>query len=106
VNVWCALKHDGVIGPFFFAEQTTTSHSYLDVLQLYAVPQLEQEGAEVVFEHDGASPHYSAIVREFLDAKFPQRWMAAMATMLARPHAFRLLLLGLRQSMCLECSYQ
>jgi hypothetical protein len=22
VNVWCALKHGGVLGPFFFAEQT------------------------------------------------------------------------------------
>jgi hypothetical protein len=71
----CALKHDGVIGPFFFAEQTVTSHSYLDRLQLCAVPQLEQECAEVIFQHDGAPPHYSAIVREFQDATFPQRWI-------------------------------
>jgi hypothetical protein len=75
VNVWCALKHDGVIGPFFFAEQTATSHSYLDMLQLYAVPQLEQEGAEVIFQHDGAPSHYSATVHEFLDAIFPQLWI-------------------------------
>jgi hypothetical protein len=43
------------------------------MLQLYAVPQLEQEGAGVIFQHDGAPPHYSAFVREFLDATFPQR---------------------------------
>jgi hypothetical protein len=43
------------------------------MLQLYAVPQLEQKGAEVIFQHDAASSHYSATVREFLDATFPQR---------------------------------
>jgi hypothetical protein len=45
------------------------------MLQLYEVPQLEQESAEVIFQHDGAPPHYSANVREFLDATFPQRWI-------------------------------
>jgi hypothetical protein len=75
VNIWCALKHDGVVGPFFFAEQTVTSHSYLDMLQLYEVPQLEQQGAEVIFQHNGAPPHYSVTVREFLDVTFPQRWI-------------------------------
>jgi hypothetical protein len=70
------MKHDGVIGPFFFfAKQTVMSHSYLDMLQLYAVPQLEQESAEVIFQHDGAPPHYSATVGKFLDATFPQRWI-------------------------------
>jgi hypothetical protein len=73
MNVWCALTHDGVIGPFFFVEQTVTSHSYLEMLQLYESPQLEEEDAEVIFQHDGAPPHYSASVREFLDATFPQR---------------------------------
>jgi hypothetical protein len=71
VNVWCALKHDGVTDPFFFAEKTVMSHSYLDMLELCAVPQHEQEGAEVIFQHDGAPPNYSATVREFLDATFP-----------------------------------
>jgi hypothetical protein len=51
------------------------SNSYLDMLQLYAVSQREQEGTEAIFQHDGAPPHYSAIVHEFLDATFPQRWI-------------------------------
>jgi hypothetical protein len=42
---------------------------------LYEVPQLEQEGAEAIFQHNGAPPHYSVTVREFLDATFPQRWI-------------------------------
>ncbi|GBM98716.1 hypothetical protein AVEN_117122-1 [Araneus ventricosus] len=66
VNVWCALMHDKVIGPFFFAEP---SNIYLHMLQLYAIPQFP-EGA--IFQQDGAPPDYGNIVREFLDTTFPQ----------------------------------
>jgi len=27
------------------------------------------------FQHDGAPPHYSRIVREYLHASFPNRWL-------------------------------
>ncbi|GBN30751.1 hypothetical protein AVEN_113322-1 [Araneus ventricosus] len=50
---------------------TVTSNIYLDILQLYAVPQFP-EG--VIFQQQGAPPHYGNIVREFLDTAFPQRW--------------------------------
>jgi hypothetical protein len=39
------------------------------------VPQLQQEGAEVIFQHAGTPPYYSAAVRQFLDATFPHRWI-------------------------------
>ncbi|GBM56365.1 hypothetical protein AVEN_7173-1 [Araneus ventricosus] len=42
------------------------------MLQLYAVPQFP-EG--VIFQQDGAPPHYGNIVREFLDTTFPQQWI-------------------------------
>ncbi|GBN86801.1 hypothetical protein AVEN_2586-1 [Araneus ventricosus] len=40
INVWCDLPHDTVIGPFFFAEASVTANIYLDMLQIYAIPQL------------------------------------------------------------------
>ena len=40
VNVWCCLMHDRIIGPFFFAESTISANIYLDMLELYATPQL------------------------------------------------------------------
>ncbi|GBO08858.1 hypothetical protein AVEN_189419-1 [Araneus ventricosus] len=40
VNVWCGLMADRVIGPFFFAESTVTKEVYLDMLQLFAIPQI------------------------------------------------------------------
>lgn len=59
VNVWCALMHNKIIGPFF-TEQTVTSNNYLDMLQLYAVPQIQDEGEGVIFQQDGAPPHYGS----------------------------------------------
>ncbi|GBL83282.1 hypothetical protein AVEN_110615-1 [Araneus ventricosus] len=40
INVWCVLSHDTVIGPFFFAEISVTANIYLDMLQIYAIPQM------------------------------------------------------------------
>ncbi|KAJ4450340.1 hypothetical protein ANN_01760 [Periplaneta americana] len=40
----------------------------LDMLQLYAVPQLP-DGA--IFQQDGAPPHFANMVRTFLDEQFP-----------------------------------
>ncbi|GBL92696.1 hypothetical protein AVEN_119092-1 [Araneus ventricosus] len=54
---------------------------YLDMLQLYAVPQFP-EG--VIFQQDGAPPHYGNIVREFLDTTSPQRWIGR-GTVMAWP---------------------
>jgi hypothetical protein len=41
VNVWCGLLCDCVVGPFFFTESTITGDIYLDLLQLYVFPQIE-----------------------------------------------------------------
>jgi hypothetical protein len=40
-NVWCALSCSEALWPFFFAEQTVTAMTYLDIQQLYLLPQLE-----------------------------------------------------------------
>ena len=42
VNVWCGLMHDRVIGPFFFAEQTINGIIYLDMLEQFLFPQIEE----------------------------------------------------------------
>ncbi|GBO22886.1 hypothetical protein AVEN_236646-1 [Araneus ventricosus] len=78
---------------------TVTSNIYLDMLQLYAVPQFP-EG--VIFQQDGAPPHYGNIVREFLDTTFPQRCCHGMATTIPGPNAIRLLLLGLCEATCVQ----
>ena len=75
INVWCGLMHNQIIGPFIFAESTITANIYLDMLKHYVVPQLEEFQPRVVFQQDGAPPHWSLIVRDFLNETFPNRWI-------------------------------
>ena len=42
LNVFCAASSVRVYGPFFFAEPTLTSINYLDMLENYLMPQLQQ----------------------------------------------------------------
>jgi transposase len=57
LNVWCALSRHEVIGPFFFQEKTVNSTNYLDMLELFAVPQMAHLQPNVFFQQDGAPPH-------------------------------------------------
>ena len=41
----------------------------------YAIPQLQEFQPWVLFEQDGAPPHWELIVRTFLDETFPNRWI-------------------------------
>ena len=75
INVWCGLMHNQIIGPFIFAESTITANIYLDMLKHYVVPQLEEFQPRVVFQQDGAPPHWGLIVRDFLNETFPNRWI-------------------------------
>jgi hypothetical protein len=38
-----------IVGPFFFVEKTVAGSSYLDMLQLYAFPQLKHLQPNVFF---------------------------------------------------------
>jgi hypothetical protein len=40
-SVFCAISSQKVHGPFFFAEETVTGMAYLDMLQLWLMPQLQ-----------------------------------------------------------------
>jgi hypothetical protein len=50
-----------VYGPFFFAEPTVTGHSYLDMITGWLMPQLREDLPDVVFQQDGAPPHFHPI---------------------------------------------
>ena len=64
-----------VIGPFFFQQKTITADIYLQTLTEYVPPQLEEFQAHILFQQDGAPPHWGKKVREFLDQKFSNRWI-------------------------------
>jgi len=58
-------------------ETTTTGIVYLDMLQEFLIPQLDEDDKEgrIHFQQDGAPPHYLGEVREYLNTRFPGRWI-------------------------------
>ena len=75
VNVFCAVSSCKVYGPFFFAEQTVTGINYLDMLQLWLMPQLQEDIVDFIFQQDGAPPHYNLDACAHLNAILPDRWI-------------------------------
>ena len=73
--VWCGIMHNKIIGPFFFAEKSITAQIYLNLLTEYVSPQLEQYQPLVIFQQDGAPPHWGLAVRQFLNDAFPDTWI-------------------------------
>ena len=78
VNVWCAVLDDQQIGPFIL-EGRVTGEACLRFMQeelprlLEDVP-LNKRG-RMYFQHDGAPPHSSREVRNFLNYRFLRRWI-------------------------------
>lgn len=77
VNVWCGLTKNQVIGPFFFAEKSVNGNVYLDMLENFCFPQIDEfDNVNMMyFQQDGAPAHYKDFVRVALNNKFEQRWI-------------------------------
>ena len=67
VNVWLGLTQTRIYGPFMFRERPITGTSYLDMLLMFLVPHLQQDGIieTVVYQQDGAPPHFANVVNDF-----------------------------------------
>ena len=89
VNVWLGLMKDTIYDPFIFAEKTVTGTSYLDMLQLFLEPKLQQDGilASVIYQQDGAPPHYVNILRDYLIDIFPNRCIRRAAARMWAPRS-------------------
>jgi hypothetical protein len=52
-----------------------TSSNYLDMLEKFVYPQLQELLPAVFFQQDGAPPNWSLIVSASLNQHFPNRWI-------------------------------
>lgn len=57
-----------------FAENTFTVITYFDILE-NSNPHLETNSDKFIYQQDGAPPHWNLHVKEFLNARLPQRWI-------------------------------
>ncbi|GBM24608.1 hypothetical protein AVEN_157864-1 [Araneus ventricosus] len=69
LKLLCVLLHYRIIGPFFFSELTVRSDNYLNMLKIFEFLQIEDLQSNIIFQHDGAPPHWSLEVRKVLDKK-------------------------------------
>jgi ribosomal protein S13 len=82
LNVWAGILGNRIIGPFFIPGHLN-GENYLQLLETLVDPFITQVIEEdenfvenqLVFQQDGAPPHCVAPVREFLNNRFPNRWM-------------------------------
>ena len=73
-NVFCAISSRKVYGPFFFAEETVTGMSYLDMLHLWLMPQMQNIGT-FIFQQDRSPAHFHCEVCQYLNIVLPGRWI-------------------------------
>ena len=78
VNVWCSVIGDQLIGAYFFP-QRLTGGIYTKFLQDELPALLEnvplQTQRQMYYQHDGAPPHFSQVVRQYLNNEFPNQWI-------------------------------
>ncbi|KAJ4442997.1 hypothetical protein ANN_04645 [Periplaneta americana] len=72
-------KRSTVYGPYFFAENTVTGATYLQMLQDWLFPQMTNDNPNFIFQQDGAPPHWYREVRRNLNEGLPNRWIGRCA---------------------------
>ena len=77
VNVWCAMSNKQIIGSDFFEDETINRQNYLQILKndLCPIMQRQRLNNKMIFQQDGAPPHFSKEVRAWLNEKFNGRWI-------------------------------
>ena len=78
VNVWCGIIGGHLIGPHIFEDRldgVTYARFLTDQLPslLKDVPLATRQ--RLIFQHDGAPPHYHHQVKQHLDQVYPDKWI-------------------------------
>jgi hypothetical protein len=78
INLWCDVLHYQLIDSFVFP-RCLTGAVYLQFLQEELLQLLEDVPLAVryrmMYQHDGAHPHFNRAVVEHLNVHFPERWV-------------------------------
>lgn len=78
LNVWAGILGDRILGPFIY-EETLNGERYLDFLRTHLMEYLDNiplvRLPHLWFQQDGAPPHHTIAVREFLHQQFPNKWI-------------------------------
>jgi len=75
-KVLCCSMGNRVTALSFFQEATVSMNTYLDMVKLYAVRQIELLQPHIFLQQDRASPHWGLPVGTYLGYKFQGRWIS------------------------------
>jgi len=79
INVWCGVIGDQLIDPYIFP-QRLTGDNYANFLREELPALLEnvplQTLQQMYYQHDRVPPHFSQVVRQYLNHKFPNQWIS------------------------------
>ena len=72
ITVWGVLTSNGLIGPFFF-DETVNAQNYEEMLKTKLWPLLRdrQDVNELLFQQDGAPPHYGLNIQRMAEGPLP-----------------------------------
>lgn len=77
VCVWAGIHSTGIIGHFFF-ESTVNGENYAQMLEEVVLPEVKNSPRfnypNVIWQQDGAPPHFTPTVRKILDDNF-EEWI-------------------------------
>ena len=73
LTVWACVSFAGVVA-YDISVQTMNGERYCAVLQEKVVPFFKRR-PQMLFQHDGASPHYSVNARKILDEQMTNQWI-------------------------------
>ncbi|XP_046685554.1 uncharacterized protein LOC124371263 [Homalodisca vitripennis] len=86
VSVWAGIFSGGLIGPYFFNGPVNAEHYremlYEVLIALENNPLFENVQPvkdRLIWQQDGAPPHYGVIVRDFLNENF-NKWIGRRGT--------------------------
>ena len=81
MDVWCGVLGNKLIGPFVF-DNNLTRNAY-EVFLRNELPGLFEDiplmiRSQMYFQHDGAPPHYTRHVRDYLNESFLNHWLVQL----------------------------
>ena len=70
------MTSDRIVGPLILHD-TINAERYLTMLRKEVWPIISawDNIEDLIFMQDGAPPHFAIVVREWLNAQFPGKWM-------------------------------
>lgn len=78
LNVWMGVVDNQLIGPHFFP-QNLNGDAYNFFLRNYLEPLLEDvplgTRMQMIYQHDGCPAHFYRNVRQWMDERYPHRWI-------------------------------